>query len=267
MTNPQFTPQLMPPFIPQLIAHRGYARCYPENTLCGLEAALRVGARYIEFDVQFTRDAVPVVFHDTDLERVTGVEGDIRQTTAQELRRLHAQERARFGEQFAHEPIPTLSAVLDLLAQWPAAQAFVEIKAETVERFGVAAVVQGLMAQLHACQDQCVLISFHGGVLSAAREAGMRRIGWAIREWGDEALQEARSLLPDMLFCNYKKLADTESALWPGPWQWALYDIVDADVALQWAGRGAYFIETWDIGSLLRDPRFSGADVADRPDA
>jgi glycerophosphoryl diester phosphodiesterase len=112
-----------------------------------------------------------------------------------------------------------------------------------------------------------VLISFHREVLLAAREAGMRRIGWAIREWGDEALHKARSLTPDVLFCNYKKLPDTESALWPGPWQWALYDIVDADTAQQWASRGAHFIETWDIGTLLSDPRFSGAGAAGRADA
>jgi glycerophosphoryl diester phosphodiesterase len=255
------------PSLPELIAHRGYAQCYPENTLCGLEAALRAGARYIEFDVQFTRDAVPVVFHDTELERVTGVKGDIRRTTAQDLGRLHAQERERFGQQFAHEPIPTLSAVLDLLGQWPATQAFVEIKAETVEHFGEAAVVQALMAQLRSRQDQCVLISFHREVLQAARAAGMRRIGWAMHEWGDEALQEARSFSPDVLFCNYKKLPDRENALWPGPWQWALYDIVDPDIALYWANRGAHFIETWDIGALLRDPRLANRDVADRADA
>ena len=44
---------------PQLIAHRGYSECYPENTLVGLEAALSAGANCVEFDVQFSSDGVP----------------------------------------------------------------------------------------------------------------------------------------------------------------------------------------------------------------
>jgi glycerophosphoryl diester phosphodiesterase len=243
--------------IPELIAHRGYAQCYPENSLRSLTEALRLGARYIEFDVQFTRDAIPVLLHDAELERLTGVNGTIFQTTAQELARLHAQEPQRFGEQFAAETIPTLAEALALLRQWPTAQAFVEIKSETVAHFGVAAVVTELMGQLRELQSQCLLISFHRDVLLAARAAGMQRIGWAIADWGEAALREAQALQPDVLFCNYKKLPETEQALWPGPWQWALYDIVDPDVALTWAARGAHFIETWDIGAMLRDPRFA----------
>ena len=38
----------------RLIAHRGYAARYPENTRESLAAAVEAGARYIEFDVQLT---------------------------------------------------------------------------------------------------------------------------------------------------------------------------------------------------------------------
>lgn len=242
---------------PTLIAHRGYSERYPENTLSGLEAALRVGAQCVEFDVHFTADGVPVVFHDTELARVTGSEGRIQEISYSELSQLHASEAARFGEKFSQEPVPSLQAVLALLNQWPDAIAFVEIKTATVKYFGVEAVVQGLMAALADFQAQCVLISFDREVLEAAREAGMQRIGWVLREWNSESYEHAQVLLPDVLICNAEKIGADE--LWPGPekkpWQWALYDIVDPDEALRWFARGAGFIETWDIGGMLGDSR------------
>ncbi len=59
--------------IPHLVAHRGQTEQYPENTLVGLEAALKSGACYVEFDVQSTADNKFVVIHDVELERTTGV--------------------------------------------------------------------------------------------------------------------------------------------------------------------------------------------------
>lgn len=242
---------------PVLIAHRGYSECYPENTLAGLEAALRVGAQCIEFDVHFTADRVPVVFHDTELARVTGSEGRIEEVSFAALSQLCASETERFGEKFLQEPVPSLADVLALLQQWPDATAFVEIKTATVKYFGVDTVVQALMAALADFQTQCILISFDRSVLDAARKSGMQRIGWVLREYNSISQEHAQALLPDVLICNAEKIGADE--LWPGPeqrpWQWALYDIVDPDEALRWFARGADFIETWDIGGMLGDSR------------
>ncbi len=43
---------------------------YPENTLLSFETALLNGADGIEFDVHLSRDGVPVVIHDKDMERI-----------------------------------------------------------------------------------------------------------------------------------------------------------------------------------------------------
>lgn len=246
---------------PILIAHRGYSQRYPENTLVGLEAALRAGAQCIEFDVQYTEDSVPVVFHDSELARVTDGEGIIQHTSFAALSQLHASEAGRLGDAFLQEPVPSLQAILSLLTQWPNVTAFVEIKTETIKHFGVNHVVQVLMTALGNVQRQCCLISFDWAVLDSARKAGMSRIGWVIREWSNDSLVRAQALNPDVLFCNAEKIGADE--LWPGPWQWALYDIVDADEALRWFARGADFIETWDIGKMLRDPRLTPAPVDD----
>jgi glycerophosphoryl diester phosphodiesterase len=248
------------PLAHRLVAHRGYSQCYPENTLSALRAALQAGARYVEFDVQFSADRVPMVFHDEDLKRITGINGNIYQLTAAQLGILRASETKRFGEQFNDEPVPTLEDVLQLVSQWPEATAFVEIKQEAVARFGTEAVAQDMVAALAAHQHNCILISFDAPVLQAARDAGMQRIGWVVSKWNKTDRQQAERLVPDVLFCNYKKIAD-DDVLWPGNWSWALYDVLDPALALHWFSRGVQLIETWDIGAMVRDPRLQVSGV------
>jgi glycerophosphoryl diester phosphodiesterase len=61
------------------IAHRGLhgtSTAIPENSLAAFEAAATMGFA-AELDVRATSDGVAVVFHDVELERMTGVEGTI----------------------------------------------------------------------------------------------------------------------------------------------------------------------------------------------
>ena len=69
------------------IAHRGLHdgnRLVWENSPSAFEAAARAGYA-VECDVHQTRDGVPVVFHDEDLERLTGTKGLVHDLTAAEL--------------------------------------------------------------------------------------------------------------------------------------------------------------------------------------
>lgn len=58
---------------PIVIAHRGASGYLPEHTLGGYELAMRMGADYIEPDLQLTRDGALVAMHDETLERTTNV--------------------------------------------------------------------------------------------------------------------------------------------------------------------------------------------------
>ena len=51
---------------PLIIGHRGASAHAPENTLAAFKMALDAGADGIEFDVQLSKDGVPVVIHDAD---------------------------------------------------------------------------------------------------------------------------------------------------------------------------------------------------------
>lgn len=58
---------------PLVIAHRGASGYLPEHTLAGYELAVRMGADYIEPDLQLTRDGALVAMHDDTLQRTTDV--------------------------------------------------------------------------------------------------------------------------------------------------------------------------------------------------
>lgn len=58
---------------PLVIAHRGASGYLPEHTLAGYELAVKMGADYIEPDLQMTRDGVLVAMHDDTLQRTTNV--------------------------------------------------------------------------------------------------------------------------------------------------------------------------------------------------
>src|SRR3990170_526721 len=100
---------------PQLVGPRGYPRHYPENTLIGIEAAVAAGARYIEVDVQVSRDRVPVLFHDRNLKRLCGVDGKVHDLRYEELWHLRVAERERFGERFKDVHITRLAELGHLL--------------------------------------------------------------------------------------------------------------------------------------------------------
>src|SRR5277367_6919432 len=58
---------------PVIVAHRGDSYHAPENTLEAARLAWEAGAPAWEFDVQLTRDGVPVILHDESLLRTTNV--------------------------------------------------------------------------------------------------------------------------------------------------------------------------------------------------
>ena len=92
------------------IAHRGYHdlnRTRWENTLSAFDAAASRGFA-IECDVHLAADGTPVVFHDSELERLTGIKGNVFERTAAQLSAL-----AIGG---TGDRIPTLADMLRLVA-------------------------------------------------------------------------------------------------------------------------------------------------------
>lgn len=68
-----------------ILGHRG--NLYnPENTLKAFKSAIEMGADGIELDVQKTLDNVPVLSHDENLKRLTGIDLNIRRVEFKKLK-------------------------------------------------------------------------------------------------------------------------------------------------------------------------------------
>jgi glycerophosphoryl diester phosphodiesterase len=236
--------------IPELVAHRGYARHYPENTLIAIEAAIRAGARYVEVDVQLSADRVPMLFHDRNLDRLCRAPGRIHEFSREQLREFHVSEFERFGYKYVNTPIATLAEFGGLLAKNPSVTAFIEIKRAAVEHFGAATVLDRVVHALAPVTAQCVLISYNLPVLGASRERGPHRVGAILEKWHHHRNPEVQALRPDFLFCDAADLprfGDLDAA---GA-KVVIYEITDPAQALKLAERGVGFIETFAIGEML----------------
>lgn len=82
----------------------------PENTKPAFDKALQYRADGIEFDVQITKDRVPVVFHDATLEKINGSVKSIPDFTLDEL--LECDCGSWFSENFKNEKMLVLDQVL-----------------------------------------------------------------------------------------------------------------------------------------------------------
>jgi glycerophosphoryl diester phosphodiesterase len=97
------------------IAHRGASGHAPENTMAAFRRAVELGARFVETDLQITRDARIVAIHDLTLDRTTNGKGQVHLQTLPQIRALDA--GTWFGDHgegaFSGERVPTLKEILD----------------------------------------------------------------------------------------------------------------------------------------------------------
>lgn len=74
---------------PRLCAQRGFTSAAPENSIAGIGLAIALGAQEVAIDLRVTADGIPVLSRDSDVLRLTGKAGLIRDMTWAELRGLN----------------------------------------------------------------------------------------------------------------------------------------------------------------------------------
>jgi glycerophosphoryl diester phosphodiesterase len=235
--------------LPEIVAHRGDAEHFPENSIPALEAAWRRGIARVEFDVQLSADGVPFVIHDAALDRTTRATGDVRFMHSGQLDGVDAGEPARFGNAHAGTALPRLTAVVERMAELPNARAFVEVKRSSLVHHGLAHCMERILAAIAPVRERCAVISFDADAVRHARAASGTAIGWVLD--GDPAqLRPVLDLMrPEYVFCNRKRLA-AGRPLPAGRWAWVVYEVTDADGALELGARGAAFVESMSPVSL-----------------
>jgi glycerophosphoryl diester phosphodiesterase len=240
---------------PELVAHRGNAAEYPENTLPALRSALELGVRFVEFDVQLTADRQPILLHDSNLKRTAGVDRNALEMAWQELADISVNEEQRFRQRYTDVGIPTLAQAASLLATYPHATAFVELKRASLRTFGQEIVVRKVCETLKPIARQCVIISFDLAAVHHVRQVSSYRIGWVLSEYSSLSALKCEALAPDYVFCDHELLTENSSKLWRGPWRWAIYEVTTRKLAMDLAARGAKLVETMAVRAMLREFR------------
>ncbi len=119
---------------PLVIAHRGGAGLFPENTLYAFEQSWKMGVDVLELDVRETADGKLVLMHDRTVNRTTDGEGQISDMTLETVKKLNAGFRFSpdGGQTFPFREqkitVPTLEEIFTAL---PDAKYVIEPKQES----------------------------------------------------------------------------------------------------------------------------------------
>lgn len=165
---------------PLVLGHRGTPWLHQENSLAGILRALELGADGVEFDVFLTRDDQVVVFHDEELERLTGRKGRILDLTWDEISKLRLQRHVHMGKDAEgkervlsfekEERIPLLEEVLSELKGKAAIDIELKPSAPNSDGRGVAPRVAEIVERL-GISDQVVITGFDFFKLAAVERA------------------------------------------------------------------------------------------------
>jgi glycerophosphoryl diester phosphodiesterase len=183
----------MPLKLPKVIGHRGAKAYAPENTVVSIETAASLGVEWVELDVKLTKDGIPIIFHDDDLERITGVEALVAQTTYEELRDLDA--GSWFGDSFGSVRIPTLEEAVDVLLKHNLGLNL-EIKPCPGREKETAEIALDYMSRIWDDHDKLLISSFQHVSLEAAMDLAP--------DWARGLLIDDDFPMPD----NWKEIAD-----------------------------------------------------------
>jgi glycerophosphoryl diester phosphodiesterase len=148
------------------VAHRGWHKTHVENTLEAFRAAYDAGCDMVEFDVQLTRDGVPVVFHDDDCRRLAGIHDNVFDLEWKDLRSLSMPGRSGTGGMLGYR-IPSLE---QFLAEFGTRAFYLELKiprAVTGNKGYVEMLAEKCASMVKAARPHpdTFLGSFHEGIL------------------------------------------------------------------------------------------------------
>lgn len=152
-----------PSLLTRPIAHRGLhapGTRRIENSRAAIDAAIAAGYA-LEIDVQRAACGTPVVFHDADLDRLTGQTGPVAARTASEL--------ATIPLSGSDETIPTLAEILSLISA--RAPVLVEIKNQDGAGPESAALAEAVAALLSNHSGPLAVMSFNPLQIARVAEA------------------------------------------------------------------------------------------------
>ena len=174
------------------INHRGYCTVAPENTLSAYRLSKKNGFKYVECDISFTADGVPVLLHDDTIDRTSNGTGNIAELTLEEVRAYD------FGSwksaSYTGEKIPTFEEFMRLCRGLDL-HPYIELKGAPTE-----AQVQGLIdiVKRYGMRGKVTYISFSPELLTYVKNYDdTARIGYVVNNIGDNHISTANQLKTD----------------------------------------------------------------------
>jgi glycerophosphoryl diester phosphodiesterase len=167
----------------EIIAHRGFSQVAPELTLAAYGAAVGL-AHSMECDVQFSADGVPVLLHDTTVDRTSDLAGAVSALTIAQL------EAGDFGSwfdatRFTGVRIPRFTDWLSFVAPF-ARMIYPEIKGYR-STADIAVLVRAIVDA--GMDERCVVTSFVPGdfrfVRALSSSVALGYTGSTAAEWAE----------------------------------------------------------------------------------
>lgn len=235
---------------PTIIAHRGNNFEYPENTLIGLRSAFELGCTAVEFDIQMAADNSLIIIHDEDTLRTSGIAGSVFDQDYQQLAEISIHEPERLAEQHKPQSISLLQDFLQLLEEFPTAHAYIEVKEQSLKKWGHQQVIDELIPLLANFTKQCTVISFDLPVLEMIREQSNLAIGWVLYHYDIASKESAERSKPDFLIIDQADLS-LSAKPWQGPWEWMVYGVDSQELAFKHFDNGVNYVETDNLPAML----------------
>ncbi len=170
------------------INHRGYNTIAPENTLPAYELSKENGYRFVETDIAFTKDGVPVLLHDAEINRTARNADGSRPDRTIEICKITYEEALAYdfgiwkGEEYKGTKIPTFEEFLQLCQRLDL-DPYIELKGD---RGYSPKEVKGLvdLVRQYGMDQRATWISFDKPYLEAVRDCDPNaRLGLLILLW------------------------------------------------------------------------------------
>ncbi len=171
------------------INHRGWYEA-PENTLSAYRESKNHGFKYVECDVQFTKDGIPVLLHDDTIDRTSNGSGNVGNMTLAELLQYDfsydTADTTHDFSKYRGEKIPTFEEFIALCKELDL-HPYIEIKGSITDEEAAKLVKIVTDAGM---LDSVSWLSFDGGALSkiVSLDAGAR-IVWVLTDTNADKIE------------------------------------------------------------------------------
>lgn len=185
-----------------VVAHRGNCLDEIENTFESVKSAIDKGVNFIEIDIQFTQDNVPVVFHDANWLRMTGKKGLVAKTRTADVKNYKITSYIKNKGRQKSVGVALLADLLPLLKKHQEVTLFVEVKAEIFLSCSYQKCLQVLNTTLQSVMKQVVIISFSYRFLRYCQKQSLSNIGYVLPRWENYSSKMLKQLSPAFIFCD-----------------------------------------------------------------